>query len=312
MKKIIASILFLVTIATTVPLAPLGASGATTAITATTATDPSLIDQKADRIVNTAIDLIGKATYSSTVYKDTYPYQFGCAGFTYFVFKQNGIDMATRSTLRQSLLGEYVPKDQLKKGDLVFFDSNPNDSYPVTHVGIYIGDNKIVHMADPRNNVIISDLDSKSYYRDYYKTARRIIPSYMPTSQLTAGDKIVASAEELMGKVQFGSPYNESTLTFNSPEFIYYIYKMNGFNLPTKMATEMAALGDYVPKDQLQKGDLVFFSTEANSSKISLVAIYTGNSQIIINAGSSTDVVKRLLTNDYYQSHYVTARRILQ
>lgn len=286
-------------------------SNAITASAATAATNQELIDQKAAVIVKTGIDLIGKATYNSGVYKPTYPYQFGCAGYVYFVFLQNGIDLGTRSTQLQSQLGEYVPKDQLIPGDLVFFDSNPNDSYPVSHVGIYIGDNKIVHMADTKNNVIISDLNGKAYYRDYYKTARRVIPSYMPPAQLTKADEVVSLAASLIGKAKFGSPYNESTLTFTNPGFTYYVYKMKGIDLKSKLASEQVKLGVFVPKDQLQKGDLVFFSSSSSGSKVALVAIYAGNNQIIINASSSLDVVQRLLGNDFYQQHYVTARRIL-
>jgi cell wall-associated NlpC family hydrolase len=48
----------------------------------------------------------------------------------------------------------------VKKGDLVFFDANPSNSDPTDHLGIYIGDNKIIHMANPELNITISDLGS--------------------------------------------------------------------------------------------------------------------------------------------------------
>lgn len=306
MRKLFTKFVFLFTLTTVILFSGIGVLGATES------TDQASIDQKADAIVTTAINLIGKATYSSDVYKPTYPYQFGCSGFAYYAFSQNGIDLATRSCQRLSNLGVYVPKSQLKKGDLVFFDSILDDSIPVSHVGIYIGDNKIVHMADPKNNVIISDLDGRDYYRDFYITARRIIPSYMPSTNLTIGDKIVGSAENMLGKVKFGSPYNQKTLTFNNPGFTYYIYKNNGIDLRSKTtSSEQVILGKHVLKSQLQKGDLVFFSTESYGKQVGLVAIYAGNSQIILNASSSLGVVKRLLTNDFYRSHYLTARRIL-
>lgn len=267
-------------------------------------------DQKADSIINTAMSLIGKATYNRYIYKPTYPYEFGCSGFIMYVFLQNGIDLNTRDTQFQAILGEYLPKDQLRKGDLVFFDSNPNDSSPVTHDGIYIGDNKIIHMADSISNVKISDL-SGSYYTKYYRMARRVIPGYMPPINPTPGDKVALTAENLMDKVNFGYPYDETSLTFNSPGFAYYVYKQNGLNLYTKLVSGQANLGVYVSKDQLKRGDLVFFSSDTSDGKPVLVGIYAGNFNVILNAGTSLGVVKRFMLNSWYNNHYVTARRIL-
>ncbi len=273
-------------------------------------TSQMTIEQKADDIIHTAVDLIGKATYNQYVY-NTETLEFGCSGFILYVFRQNGIDLNTRNTQFQAELGEYVPKDQLQKGDLVFFDSNPNDEYPVTHDGIYIGDNKIIHMADTTNNVIISDLDSKAYYRDYYVMARRVIPGYMPSENPTVGDKIVDMADRLIGKTQYGS-YNETTLTFYNAGFTYYLYQSFGYDLTSKIyAKEQSKLGVYVPKDQLQKGDLVFFSNDANREEVKLVGIYAGNNNVIINASSSTGVVKRYMSTYFYKNNYMTARRII-
>ncbi|HWQ43470.1 MAG TPA: NlpC/P60 family protein [Desulfosporosinus sp.] len=278
---------------------------------AVSSSSQTLIDQKSDAIIATATNLIGKATYQRYVYKPTYPYQFGCSGFIYYVFLQNGINLDTRDTQLQAQLGVSVTKDQLKKGDLVFFDSSPNDAYPVTHDAIYIGDNKIIHMADSKNNVVISDLSEKAYYRDYYKMARRVIPSYMPPANPTKADAIVGLADSLIGKAHFGSPYNESTLTFNSPGFVYYAYKKSGIDLKTKNISEQAKLGTYVPKSQLKKGDLVFFSNSSSAGKVALVGIYAGNQQLIVAAGSSLGVINAFMLTSYYQSNYVTARRIL-
>ena len=56
---------------------------------------------------------------------------------------------------------------------------------------MYIGDNKVIHMADPKQNIVISDLDSKPYYKDNYITARRVLPSLLPSNPATKGDNIV-------------------------------------------------------------------------------------------------------------------------
>ncbi len=83
------------------------------------------VDAKADALIATAKNLIGKAQYSSDV-KKTYPYQFACASFLNFVFEQNGVDLATSTEEYMMEQGYEVPRDQLQKGDLVFFDCKPS------------------------------------------------------------------------------------------------------------------------------------------------------------------------------------------
>lgn len=265
-------------------------------------------EQKADDIIATATSLIGQATYNRYTYTPTAPYQFGCSGFIYYVFLQNGIDLATRDTQLQARLGEPVTKDQLQKGDIVFFDLVKTDAYPVSHDGIYIGDNKIIHMADSRNNIIISDLDSKAYYRDNYAMARRVLPSYMPEATPIAY-AVLGFAESLIGKTHYGN-YNESTLTFGSAGFVYYVLKQQGIDAKSIYASEQVKLGVYVPKDQLQRGDLVFFSNSTSGGKAVLTGIYLGNNQVLYNASSKLGVIKAFMMTSFYTVNYVTARRV--
>lgn len=104
------------------------------------------------------------------------PYKFGsrsgstasfdCSSFTQFAFKQNGISLP-RSSRQQSQAGVYVPRNQLKPGDLVFFYS------PIHHVAIYMGNGKILHTYG-KGGVTISDLNS-GWWNSHFTTARRVI-----------------------------------------------------------------------------------------------------------------------------------------
>jgi cell wall-associated NlpC family hydrolase len=137
------------------------------------------IKSKARAITRTAKSLIGKATYAPVGGVNYSSYRFRCASFIHFVFKQNGVDLGTADENDMFQLGYPVSRDQLQKGDLVFFDSTPTNSDPTNHAGIYIGNNKIIHMANAKLDVTISDLDSTSYYRDNYVGARRVLPSLL-------------------------------------------------------------------------------------------------------------------------------------
>lgn len=90
------------------------------------------------------------------------PNTFDCSGLTSYAYRQVGINL-TRSSRGQAGLGTKVAKSDLQPGDLVFYYS------PISHVGIYIGNGKIVDAANPRSGVRITSLNSMPYV-----TARRV------------------------------------------------------------------------------------------------------------------------------------------
>jgi len=67
--------------------------------------------------------------------------------------------------------------------------------------------------------------------------------------------------------------------------------------------------GRYVQKSRLRPGDLVFFRS-GGSGVIDHVGIYLGQDKFI-HASVRQGVIISLLSAEYYQHHYVTARRIL-
>lgn len=268
------------------------------------------VNSKADAIIATAKSLIGKATYGEPI-STTYPYKFRCASFMNFIFAQNGADLATSDENNMIQQGYSVRRDQLQKGDLVFFDSTPTDSDPTNHVGLYIGDNKIIHMANSTLNVTISDLNSTSYYRNYYVGARRVLPSLLSADPATKGDKIVATAFTLKDKVTISSTTNNTTsLTFTNGGLVNYIFMKNGITLGTTSIKEQIKLGQSVSYGNLKKGDLVFFSNTAGSTIPGMVAIYAGDHRLIL-ATPTNGVYTRVDLLDWYKQHYITARRVL-
>jgi cell wall-associated NlpC family hydrolase len=268
------------------------------------------VDAKADQIIATAKYLIGKAEYGPK--KTTYPYQFACATFINFVFGQNGVDIATETEEYMMEQGYEVPRDQLQKGDLVFFDANPTNTDPTDHAGIYIGDNKIIHMANPELDVTISDLDSTSYYRNNYVKAKRVLPSLLSASPATKGDQVVAGYFALKDKVKINSTTNNAaTSTFTNAGLIDHIYKQAGINLATTNINEQMKLGQPVAKENLKKGDLVFFNNTTGSTTPALVGIYGGDHRLLL-ASTAYGTVTRILFLPYYNDlHYITARRVI-
>ncbi|WP_083947921.1 C40 family peptidase [Thermobifida cellulosilytica] len=93
------------------------------------------------------------------------PSAFDCSGLVQWSFRQAGVTLK-RTTTDQVTQGSPVSRSQLRPGDLVFFYSGPS------HVGIYAGDNKMIHAPRPGKNVQIVDLSR--YYDQHFHSARRI------------------------------------------------------------------------------------------------------------------------------------------
>jgi len=83
-----------------------------------------------------------------------------CSGLTYVSFAKNKIEIP-RNSQEQARYGRLIfDRNDLKRGDLVFFTKSYNTSDYITHVGIYVGNNKFIH-ASTSSGVIITPLDNQ-------------------------------------------------------------------------------------------------------------------------------------------------------
>lgn len=96
---------------------------------------------------------------------------FDCSGFVYYVYKQFGYNLSPGARNQWSILGNRVSRGDLQPGDIVFFSRNGKAS-GIFHVGIYIGNNRIVHASTKRSGVKISNLSSTWYSSRYYGAKR--------------------------------------------------------------------------------------------------------------------------------------------
>ena len=108
------------------------------------------------------------------VYGGTSPQKgFDCSGFTSYVYKNFGYSLS-RSSGGQANNGTRVEKEDLQPGDLVIYKNQSLTK--IGHVGIYIGNNKMIHASEPGVGVTITDIDSKAHkYPQRFVMGRRII-----------------------------------------------------------------------------------------------------------------------------------------
>jgi len=120
-----------------------------------------------DRLVEAGFNMLGvRYRFGGTSEKTG----FDCSGLVKNLFEKFNLTLP-RSSREQYAQGEKVAKEDLQKGDLLFFSSGGKTP---THVGIYIGDNQFLHAASRAKKVVISDL-GKNWYDLRYLGARRIM-----------------------------------------------------------------------------------------------------------------------------------------
>lgn len=139
-------------------------------------------DSLRDQVVAAGLDAIGTPyTWGGEDPDDG----FDCSGLVAFVYREiAGMDLPRRAR-DQRAKGANVAKSKLQPGDLVFFNTRGRGA--VSHVGIYIGDDKFVHAPTSGSTVRIDSLDS-TYWSKVYRGARALIkPDSTP-----AAPKLVA------------------------------------------------------------------------------------------------------------------------
>lgn len=134
--------------------------------TPTPAPAPSAV---AARVIQHAKNLEGVTHYAYGVNRA--PSLMDCSAMVKYVFGLEGINLkwGTRY-LKDS--GTYVPRDELRPGDLVLLRVGSSSS--IGHVGIYMGDGKMIHNSPSADGIQISSITS-GYWSTRYVTARRVI-----------------------------------------------------------------------------------------------------------------------------------------
>ena len=107
------------------------------------------------------------------VWGGTTPQGFDCSGYVQYLYKKHHVNLP-RTAWAQSKKGLDIPKENLQKGDLLFFLTDKKRGIPVTHVGIYLGNGKFIHAASKKKGIIVSPIYS-GYYAGKFVSAKRVL-----------------------------------------------------------------------------------------------------------------------------------------
>lgn len=138
----------------------------------------------------------------------------------------------------------------------------------------------------------------------YQALMGRAMPEVSRGAQVGAYRRIIGMAKQYLGV-----PYvygGASPSGFDCSGFVYYLFGRAGVSLP-RTADDQYLVGRPVAKENLQPGDLVFFS--GDGIEVSHVGIFVQGSEFI-HASTTYGIAYDSLERDYRVTHYVGARRI--
>ena len=140
-------------------------------------------------------------------------------------------------------------------------------------------------------------------------TGKKLPQKAIEKTQPTAGgksSKILNTALSFKGvKYRFGGA---SPAGFDCSGFVMYVFDKNGVKLPRTADKQYEVGKPIAKKTELKPGDLVFFETYEKGA--SHVGIYQGNGNFV-HASTSRGVTVSGLSESYYASRYLGARRVL-
>jgi cell wall-associated NlpC family hydrolase len=95
---------------------------------------------------------------------------FDCSGFVRAMYEQTIGLLLPRRADEQAAVTQAIDRNDLKPGDLVFFNTM---RHAFSHVGIYVGDNKFIHSPKPGSEVRVEDM-RVAYWERRFTGARRV------------------------------------------------------------------------------------------------------------------------------------------
>lgn len=95
---------------------------------------------------------------------------FDCSGFVRHLYEKSVGQILPRRAVDQARATEVIERDDLKPGDLVFFNTMRRT---FSHVGVYVGDGKFIHAPRAGKAVNIDDMRS-AYWQKRFNGARRV------------------------------------------------------------------------------------------------------------------------------------------
>jgi len=148
--------------------------GCVTDITQLRQSEPEEVETVDKNLVNNIEESAKQLLGIKYVWGGTGPYNYDCSGFTQKIYRDAGITIP-RVSRDQAKVGEYVSYENLRRGDMIFFDTKKHPKGKVTHVGIYLGNGNFIHASSAAKKIVIFNWNEKKFYKKRFLWGRRVI-----------------------------------------------------------------------------------------------------------------------------------------
>lgn len=136
---------------------------------------------------------------------------------------------------------------------------------------------------------------------DYVKPVERDLSVTQSIDYVTVGMKIAEDARNYLDVPYVYGGSSESG--FDCSGFTYFLFKKFGFDDFNRTASSQWDVSSSVSKDELEIGDLVFFSSTYSTS-VEHVGLYIGDGQFIHSSSGKGCVTINSMADWYYENHY--------
>ena len=125
------------------------------------------VGEKATDMLTQAMGLLGVPYRRGGSSEDT---GFDCSGFVRHMYEKSFGRLLPRRANEQAKATETIDREELKPGDLVFFNTMKR---AFSHVGIYMGDGKFIHAPRTGKSIRVDDM-REAYWQKRFNGARRV------------------------------------------------------------------------------------------------------------------------------------------
>ena len=103
------------------------------------------------------------------------PNSFDCSGLVYFLLNQSGAATVGRTTAQGYFnMSRPVSPSEAMPGDLIFFEGTFSSARTITHVGVYLGDGRMLHTGSNPNGVEIVSINTPFWQRHFHSFGRLV------------------------------------------------------------------------------------------------------------------------------------------
>ncbi|MDR5658827.1 C40 family peptidase [Serpentinicella sp. ANB-PHB4] len=220
---------------------------------------------------------------------------FDCSFLVQMTFENALKVYLPRITYNQWEVGQTIDYSNIRPGDVIYFSGTWQDG--ISHTGIYLGDNYMIHASGDERETTISYLCS--YWMDKFTGVKRF-----DAMSIRLDHPIVAEAYK-----HLGAPYligGNNNNGFNTSGFVQYVMKQSvGIELP-RTAAKQWEKGIEIEKTEIKIGDTLFFKGD---SGLLLPGIYIDNDQFIVVTESTGVEIRDLYNSPYWTPRFIGARR---